>query len=719
MKAAGVSSGAKTAIIGDLLDAGYILVPLRGKIPMDPAWEQTPPGKYGVADFVEGNYGVALKPGDLIIDVDPRHFPDGDNVLSRFTHDIKMDLSKTFVVRTGGGGLHIYLSKPADILVRNGLKEYPGIEFKSCGRQVVGPGSIHPDSGQEYVVASGKPSDIADAPTRLLALIQRTAVPFSELGGTGAYVNDAATQGRYLAYLQDIAEPSVEGKRGDHNAFRVACQGRDLGLPPAVTWELMLEVWNPRCAPAWGTEELKAKVVNAYKYAAGAVGSSHPAASFDAVPETPAKEKEPEIAWKTTAQGGVVKCFQNLLNYMRLPAGGFYKIFAYNDFTGRVEFVNPAPWHRGRMPRYVGVSDDDLKLLKGYLAIRHGFEQPVQSIEEAVTNVAYHDRFHPVREYLDGLRWDGKRRADTWLADYVGAVDGGYPEYLKAISRKTLCAAVMRVFRPGIKFDHVLTLEGAQDIGKSAVCEILGGKWALDAPVDPHSRDTIQMLQGRWIVELAELEVLRKTDEDALKAFITRRHDAARLAYGRTVGEFPRQSIFIATKNPKADGTYLRDDTGNRRWWPVRCEPAHGIGQINFRGLKEVRNQLFAEAVHIVRTPPGEELFMDTVALKASAREVVAQRHADHEWTERIASWIESLDEKPETRRDFLTTREIFLDAMSGFDKQLDRRSSLAIASVMRGIGWTPALKWAKDRPMRGYERKASGQALDKLVDLL
>lgn len=687
-----------------LASAGYILIPLRGKIPVSAAWPSTQHGAYAPEAFAEQNYGVALGAADLVVDIDPRNFAPGDRPLARLCAAIGCGLD-SFTVRTGGGGLHVYFKIPAGTLVRNSLKDFPGIEFKALGRQIVGPGSIHPDSGKEYQVASGSPTKIADAPAGLLALISRAAVPFSELEGTGRYINDAATQGWFADYLQFTAEPSVEGKGGDANAFKVACRGRDLGLPPATTWDLMLEVWNPRCRPAWDAEELKAKVVNAYRYAAGKVGTDHPSAQFSVIdplegpvsPATPLPKEEPP-AWVTGANGQVIKCFQNLIVYLSHPKLGLAGVFGLNDFTARVEFRKPAPWHKGRMPAGLGVSDNDLKLLKGYLAMRHGFEMPVQNIEEAVTVVAHDNRFHPVREYLGALKWDGKPRLETWLHDYLGVEDSAYT---RACARKVLCGAVSRVYRPGVKFDHVLVLEGVQGIGKSSVCRILGGTWGADFPIDPHNKDTVQLMQGKWIVELAELEVTRKADMQALKAFISRTKDEARLAYGRTVGEFPRQSIFIGSINPGADGTYLADDE-NRRWWPVRCLP-HG-GQVDFAALKEARDQLFAEAVHRVNKKL-EPLYMETEELKTEAREVVGERHADHAWSERISSWLRELDSQPESRREFLTGRDIYVDAMGGIDKQFDRRCQLAIASVLRTLGWVSGHKRVGGDLVRGYVR--------------
>jgi len=330
-----------------------------------------------------------------------------------------------------------------------------------------------------------------------------------------------------------------------------------------------------------------------------------------------------------------------------------------------------------------------------------------------VTNVAYHDRFHPVREYLDGLKWDGVRRLNFWLRDFMGVADSPYTQ---ACARKTLCAAVMRVYKPGIRFKYVLLLEGDQDIGKSSAVEILGGAWACDAPVHPHARDTVDLMQGRWFIELAEMDVTRRADEDALKAFVSRRTDRARLAYGRTTSEFPRQSVFIATKNPRADGTYLKDETGNVRWWPVRCKPEHGAAgfQIDFRGLKDARDQLFAEAVALMKTPPGERLDMETKSLKSAAKIEAQKRYVEHEWTDAVASWIAMCDKKDETKREFLSTREIFRDALGGGDRHLDKRASLGIAQVMRTLGWTPDTQRRHGRPARGYVRSTITTTTDE-----
>lgn len=721
----------KLAAIRAFRAAGFVLVPLcsltvphehrrrpcrmMGKVPTRQGWEDSKADSFTEEELAAGNYGVVIGDAHVVVDVDPRNFRAGDHPVARLVERVGQPL-KSFTAKTGGGGYHIFFKLPPGTLVRNALPEFPGVEFKSGrGRQVVGAGSGHA-SGAMYVIADGSPAEIVEAPAALVDLIRRADVPFAEVG-TGKYVNDAETQGRFLAYLQDVAEPSVQGRGGDANAFKVACYGRDLALPPALTYELMLEVWNPRCSPPWEDAELRSKVVNAYTYSRGPVGSAHPAADFGevAVPLSDpldAKPAAPEpVAWVTAGQGGkMVKCFQNLVMFFSHGPAGLVKVFGYNEFTGRVEFTNPAPWHRGRLPQYRGVGDADLKLLKAHLAMRHAFEMPVQNIEEAVTVAAHANKFHPVREYLEGLTWDGRPRLDHWLTDYLGVEDG---EYTRAVARKVLCAAVMRVMKPGCKFDHVLVLEGRQDLGKSSVVKILGGDHAADFPIDPHNKDSVQQMQGKWFIELAELEVTRRTEAQALKAFITRAKDEARLAYGRTVGEFPRQSVFIASYNPVADQTYLTDEE-NRRWWPVRC----GEAAFDLKAFRAVRDLLFAEAMHVVKTK-GEHLYMETAELKGMARSVAAGRRAEHPWQERIAQWIAESDRVPETRRDFLTARDVFVDAMGGIDKNLDRRSCLAIATAMRALGWKDAHKRMHGTLIRGYARRVPSTVDKKILDIL
>jgi hypothetical protein len=175
--------GAPASPIERLAAAGYPLIPLRGKIPAVKDWTKTGPGVYPLCDLKKGNYGVVLSSGDLVVDVDPRNFTPGDKPLARLIEKAGgAVLFKTFTVRTGGGGLHLYFKKSKEKYPNTAhtLADYPGVEFKSAGRQVVGPGSIHPETGKVYEIVVDAP--IAPAPAALLELIKTTGIPYEELG---------------------------------------------------------------------------------------------------------------------------------------------------------------------------------------------------------------------------------------------------------------------------------------------------------------------------------------------------------------------------------------------------------------------------------------------------------------------------------------------------------------------------------------------------------
>ena len=176
--------------------------------------------------------------------------------------------------------------------------------------------------------------------------------------------------------------------------------------------------------------------------------------------------------------------------------------------------------------------------------------------------------YHPVKEYLDALpEWDGVKRTDTLLTDYLGAEDSAYT---RAVIRKTLAAAVARIYQPGTKFDSVLILNGPQGIGKSTLFARLAGAWFSDSLTLTDMRDKSgpEKLQGYWILELGELAGMKKTDVETVKSFLSRVDDKYRASYGLNVESHPRQCVIVGSTNTESG--FLRDITGNRRFWPVR-----------------------------------------------------------------------------------------------------------------------------------------------------
>jgi hypothetical protein len=219
--------------------------------------------------------------------------------------------------------------------------------------------------------------------------------------------------------------------------------------------------------------------------------------------------------------------------------------------------------------QFVGeVSDPTLLALSELTHLQFGFHPTMQTTHDAVRTLANHHRFHPVRDYLDGLKWDGVPRLETWLSVYCKAED---TPCTRAVGRLVLMAAVRRVRQPGCKFDEILVLESLEQGGdKSSALEMLAKEpeWFSDnLQLGVSAKETIEALSGHWIMEVSELQGMRRSDIEKVKAFASRSRDRARMAYDRTVTEAPRQCIIIGTTN---DERYLRDLTGNRRFWPVR-----------------------------------------------------------------------------------------------------------------------------------------------------
>jgi len=217
-----------------------------------------------------------------------------------------------------------------------------------------------------------------------------------------------------------------------------------------------------------------------------------------------------------------------------------------------------------------------------------------------LANLVRKQTYHPVLDYLKTLKWDETPRLDTWLIDYAGAADS---EYTRAVSSMVLIAAVRRVRQPGCKFDELLILESEQGQYKSSALRTLcpDESWfSDDLPLNVDSKVVIERTRGKWIIEAADLSGMRASQVEHLKAMLSRQVDGARLSYDRLLTEYPRQWIVIGTTN---DHVYLKDSTGNRRFWPMQ------IKQFDIRGLKEARDQIWAEAVH--REEAGESIRLD------------------------------------------------------------------------------------------------------------
>ena len=278
--------------------------------------------------------------------------------------------------------------------------------------------------------------------------------------------------------------------------------------------------------------------------------------------------------------------------------------------------------------------DDDIARLQQWLQ-RMGIPRIGREIVgQAVEVVAHENRFHPVREQFNALVWDGVVRTDRWLFVYLGAEaeDDAAIEYVAAIGKMFLIALVARVFEPGCQADYMLVLEGDQGILKSSACRVLAGEWFSDSlPENISSKDARQHLRGKLLVEISELSALSKADIEAWKAFITRREERYRPPYGKHDVVEKRQCLFIGSTN---QDDYIKDPTGGRRFWPVKCIT------IDVEGLAAVRDQLLAEAV--VRYRRGERWWPTAEDEVRFFKPQQEKRLEEDPWLPAIVAWLET-----------------------------------------------------------------------------
>lgn len=287
-----------------------------------------------------------------------------------------------------------------------------------------------------------------------------------------------------------------------------------------------------------------------------------------------------------------------------------FRNFAFNEMAGKIQVTGELPWERPEGNRFW--RDADTAQLKVLLDNRYTvFSDRV--LEACFLKTAEDRRFHPVRDYLRNLPpWDGESRIEFLFQRCLQAEDSAYT---RAVARKVFAGAVARILQPGVKFDSIPVLDGAQGIGKSSLFRELAGNEYYSETLsltDMSDKSGAEKLQGFWIVEIGELAGMRKADIEKVKAFLSTTDDAYRPSYGRVVESHPRQCVIVATVN--GDRGYLRDTTGNRRFWVVKCGQTEQVKKFSFP--PEIRDQIWAEAMHLWEN--GEKLYLEDELLEAA-----------------------------------------------------------------------------------------------------
>lgn len=408
---------------------------------------------------------------------------------------------------------------------------------------------------------------------------------------------------------------------------------------------------------------------------------------FEALPDDP----EPD-AWKKklkfTDKGALAQSIENVVTILRYDprlAG----CLALDEMKNSIVIVKPTPWKKDAdATQWVDADDAALRF---FLERVYGIASK-DKIFDAVNVVATENRFHPVKDYLNGCTWDCVPRVETMLIDYLGAED---TEYTRTVTRKVMAAAVARIFRPGCKFDHMLTLRGAQGLGKSSFIGKLGGPWYSDTLTTVQGKEAYEQLQGTWIMEVGELAGMRKAEVEAIKLFLSKQSDRFRPAYGRRTQEFPRQCIFVGSTN---ETQFLRDTTGNRRFWVVDT-PNTPTKDFWTDLTPEVIKLIWAEAVEIYKA--GETLYLSK-EMEQVAREIqeayeeenpkvgIVADYLDRllpaEWDDwdvyARRQWLES-DAEGVIARTSVCTLEIWTEALGGNPDRFDRYVGKEIADIL------------------------------------
>ncbi len=287
------------------------------------------------------------------------------------------------------------------------------------------------------------------------------------------------------------------------------------------------------------------------------------------------------------SNGKIVTCLANIYDIL-VNDPEWDGVLAYDEFAYVICKRKPPPYEGGVVGEWDANDDAQLAM---WLTRNYSFAPSTQQTAEAAEVVARENKYHPVRSYLDGLKWDGEKRVDDWVTEYIGVAKS---PYIARISRWFLMGMVARVMEPGVKFDCCLVLEGDQGRRKSSMLRVLGGEWFGDTDLDLHNKDSMGSIRGKWLYEFAELGSLARSESTRQKSFLSRQIDQYRPPYAHRDIRSPRQLVFGGSTN---EWSWNKDATGGRRFWPVHCDD-----DIDCDGLASVRDQLFAEAVELYKS---------------------------------------------------------------------------------------------------------------------
>lgn len=629
------------------------------------------------------------------------------------------------VTRTAQGEHRGY--RHPGVPVRNKARVQTGdpavkIDVRADGGYVVGPTSLHA-SGVVYERAGTWPP-VAELPVFDPAWLEPdapaaepetadTAPPRQARRTPPAGDEHARVLDRARAYLAAMP-PAVQGQGGDTHTLVAACRiVRGFDLDDADALELLRE-WNRGCVPPWSDDDLTKKIRSARVYGkepigglrdtprpdTGAKSSTRRAAAGrdDQQARQTRTSAEPSADDRQTTDSDDSGDVDDFVRDQRSRSKAFGAIIASNIDNVRLGLrrlgVSVVYDQFIQEVRLNGepLTDRDIERLWVQFDDTFHFRPSKDLLRTVISTEADAHAVHPVREYLDGLSWDGTPRLDRWLITYAGASD---TPYVRAVGALPLLAAARRVRQPGAQFHELLILEGArQGTGKSSAVAALcpcEAWFSDDVPLGSAAKELIERTSGHWIIEAAELVGFRGREAETLKSFLSRREDVARLAYGRLATRRPRQFILIGTTNTTSN--YLTDSTGNRRFWPVRVQ------WFDLDALRRDRDQLWAEAA--TREAAGASIRLDPALWAEAATEQEARREADP-WEAVIGPLFEG---DGITRPDRVSVDAVWRAIGMETEKQ-NRAHAKRIADIAQRYSFTPGRPYLDGRQTRCWVRE-------------
>lgn len=631
-----------------------------------------------VSKYSHCNWAVSLEASGLVvIDVDPRN--NGDEGFAELVREVGK-IPETLTNLTGGGGQHYFFTMPPGASRPKNYVPKQGVDVKASGYMVLPPsthvvGTYRWDSGQaeKPVVApqwlvlrkqskankTYEDSGIMPAEGVLGAAFLMAGLIVADAGPGKAIVlcpwRDEHTSDTDGKSSTVVFAPSAGQKFGWFHCSHSHCIQRFNGLTPQQRLQRVLEVLPPDAVA---------------KARANVPGADTAVARLVRLPWEESLQWDPKAERLLPVAGNLALLLSNSEQWKGAVV--------YDEAKDRMIWGRNAPELTGLVSPKQGElwADGHWIHVAHWMLTNRRVEFRREIVEASVYNQALGTPFNSLHAYLNSLHWDQTERLSTWLSHYCGAPDN---EYTRFVGRAWMISAIARAFEPGCQADHMLVLEGGQGIGKTSVFRILGGEWYLGRLANLRDKDALLGLSGNWIVEFQELEALRGTEINLLKAFLTERLDKFRMPYGRAFVDRPRRCVFAGTTN---DSDYLEDPTGARRFWPT------SLPYVRLEELARDRDQLWAEAFFLYHQ--GELWYPEHKVITPDLKSAIAReqeyRQSVDPWEPMIEGYLSHQFAIHGTMAR-VTTVELLGTLQVSPDK-MTRRDSLRAGKIVRRLGW-------------------------------